>query len=853
MDAPDWNSLSPAPPGQAQQSDQQAPTEQTPDWNSLSSEPQDNTEEQIKAGAEGALQGAAGPFAVPIEKYFGVNPQDIARRQQQYPATHGLAEAGTLGASLFTGWGEVGLAAKALGAGADVLNVGKFGKIGSAVIKGALENGMIQGNDEVSNAMLGESDPETPVASALAHVGAAGLLGGTFGGAFGAAGKGLQSLGESKIGSKVGQFIEDFGNKIQFNKENPSLVDAVGTELSDFHNTTSAVADDVYGPQGLKAQAIDKLVPQTMTDAITNQNKQIFKTMQDKIGEMVTEADTYPSRLTKKLMNHVNDWSVAVNDPSATPSSVFNATQDLKQTLQAYSKFDKSVGPLSPEKDFISASKELQHGLLENLEDTSVWGKAGELQKGVNKAFTDFLPAQKDFLSRFTEKVGGDSVVSPGKVNTYVNQLGKPSAEIKQSMMKNYVNAAEAYRDKIGSLHEVLGVDNPIAPSSLNAVKTTLGEQTPGAQAADAFTKFINAKTGSQTGEAFGGIEGASAGYREGGIGGGVKGALAGAILGHLAPVIGRKTIGAVGSGALKVLSTGVAKGAMKTLDYAADVNSGAQRINSGISALFKAGGKQAVTEYANDKDKEKLKDYISSGQQNKEMDNSVQASPSPTPQQQSFAEGGEVLGQSLPEIKPADTKKTILEGTNSLANHYPTQGAMIQAAKSRINTYLTSIRPQPPKGALPFDTPLPNKDGERHYNKAIDIANDPLSILNKIKSGTITPDHVEHFKQLYPELHNHLSKKLIDKMGESKLDSDKVGKPTYRVRQGMGLFLGSPLDSTLTPQSMIAAQSVFQQQASQPAPNTPVQKSKRNTSKMGEMSKNLETNDQARAARANA
>jgi len=153
--------------------------------------------------------------------------------------------------------------------------------------------------------------------------------------------------------------------------------------------------------------------------------------------------------------------------PAPTAANdVFQATDAFKRQLQEWGQYNKDMVPLA-EVPFRKSAQGLASTLRGSLEDTDVWGDAGELQKGVNKAFNKFLPAQKDFQSKFTEKVNGNPVVSPGKVNTYVNQLGKPNAEIKQQMLKNYVDAAENYRDEINGMYGQLGQSSPLKPASL--------------------------------------------------------------------------------------------------------------------------------------------------------------------------------------------------------------------------------------------------------------------------------------------------------------------------------------------------------------------------------------------------
>ncbi len=68
-----------------------------------------------------------------------------------------------------------------------------FGKIGSAALTSAVEGMALQTSDEITRSMLGQGDPEAPVSSALAHIGAAGLLTAVTGGMFNAAGQSAKS------------------------------------------------------------------------------------------------------------------------------------------------------------------------------------------------------------------------------------------------------------------------------------------------------------------------------------------------------------------------------------------------------------------------------------------------------------------------------------------------------------------------------------------------------------------------------------------------------------------------------------------------------------------------------------
>ena len=81
-----------------------------------------------------------------------------------------------------------------------------------------------------------------------------------------------------------------------------------------------------------------------------------------------------------------------------------------------------------------------------------------------------------------------------------------------------------------------------------------------------------------------------------------------------------------------------------------------------------------------------------------------------------------------------------------------------LNTARARISGYLNSVRPLENSAKLPYDSDRKDARKERDYDKVLSLANQPLSILNHIKDGTLLPRHVKHFTQMYPELHQELS-----------------------------------------------------------------------------------------------
>jgi hypothetical protein len=729
--------------------------------------------QQVGAALEGAARGLVGPIAPLAEQafsqaVFNQSPEETSKhiraREEANPTLSKVSEGAALLGSMFTGTGEAALAAKA----GEVLTKGLEGaslasKIGSGAAKAAIENMFIQGSDEASKMIL--RDPNSSVQTAVTNIGLAGLLGGTVGGTIEGTSAALKGLTGAH---KIGQLVEDFKGRINEHIANPEPQFALNQELTDHYNNIRQVADDVYGPTGLKAVDIQKSMPE-MSEKITNQTSEIAQKLEDSVAKMTKDSYKYPARLTGKLQEDLSNFKNVLSN-AKSPSEIFNATQDLKQTLQGYAKFDKFVKPVDEAYDFVRDSKKLAFDLRNSLEDKAVWGKAAERQQAINRAFSEFKPALQDFEKKFTTEISGERVVDPGKIATYINQLGKPSAEIKQSMLSNFLDASEKYGKVINDTHANLGIESPLQPSSLAFANSTLKRKSTGAKLADI---FINKGLTDAGGKGIGAAIGAGVGRALG-------------VSAEIGALIGTHALGPFFSSVLPSLAKAMvgtaAKGEafIKASNYAASVAKGELLADKAVSGLFK--------------------------------------------------EGHDVLPSSaIPTEKDISKLDKILKGlqlnANSLINsgdqigHYlPQHAASIGETASTATQYLNSLRPDNDPKA-PLDNrikPAPYQTAE--FVNSLKIAQQPLLVLDKLKKGNLAMKDVMELKTLYPDLYKQLSGKIT---GEIVKQTQKGIHVPYKTRMGLSLFLGQPMDSTMSPASIIAAQSNAASQQS-PQQGTP-------------------------------
>ena len=206
----------------------------------------------VGAAFEGVAKGLAGPVATGAELALsklgvpGLSAVEQTQREAEHPLVEGAgqavglvvpaiitggasaelrgaAEAGSLGLEAAGGAGALSKAAgytlpgvlggvgnKAAQAAAKSLEIGKAGQM---AIKLGLEGGLFKVSDNASKMILGQTDPEAPVASLLAGIGASALLGGGLGFVGGKAGAKLQEMAEGKAGQTASKWLADLGSR----------------------------------------------------------------------------------------------------------------------------------------------------------------------------------------------------------------------------------------------------------------------------------------------------------------------------------------------------------------------------------------------------------------------------------------------------------------------------------------------------------------------------------------------------------------------------------------------------------------------------------------------------------------
>lgn len=280
-----------------------------------------------------------------------------------------------------------------------------------------------------------------------------------------------------------------------------------------------------------------------------------------------------------------------------------------------------------------------------------------------------------------------------------------------------------------------------------------------------------------------------------------------------------------VTSAMLRVLSEDSPRSLPNVLHYANQMWKGAELARHGVLSCFGAAVGGQIAPPISDAVRDELKGYVEDGKITEEQQDAMQGNAEP----QGFAHGG-VAAQS---------------SNDHFSHALPEQNMLLHSAKGRIANYLNNARPLPNQPKLPFDKEMPDIQKKRSYDQAIDIALSPLGVLDHINKGTLTPEYMKHYTSLYPEVHTYLAKELTKQISESQLKNGKP--PPYHKRIGMSLFMGTNLDSTMSPMAIQTIQGIFaQKQMQQQAPT----KNKKGTNSLSKISGSHLTDDQSRETR---
>lgn len=848
-----------------------------------------STPEQIKTFLEGAAQGSTFGGSTAVERLFGVNPESIQTRQEVNPGVHELGEAAGVGVSSLAGVGEGALLGKAgqLTAKALGLSVPEklIAQVGSEVAQNAVQTALVSSGDEVSKMLA--SDPNQSAESAMANIGLNALLGGGLGAAFGS----VSPLWQAAKGTKVGQFlsvIKDKANGVEKDilpkvaitqdlenagievspliksglSENPearSLFSELQESLSrpgkeaqqSLQDFKKKASDSVLRSIGKTPQEVDSLyglsdhkVGSELKDSLVSEIESRTKPLSNRFEEINQKYSKEPvtSEDIANLSNQLGEINLkySVSPSSSEFKKINNIIEELKnvKTLSELKDFQSvHLGDIANKQlwNISSPVKNAFRSTEENLVSKKLGQEAPELlgqHQEARSAYRNEMQTIDDLNERL--RVGNDSTptqflynlknMNPEKILdrlTKTNDAGlltlmqEKFPQTLQKIKESFINQAlekSSSKAAVGesinpkTLFNVMDSWSPElrdfvlskdAQKQIGSVRNLL-ESLPERVNPSGSGKIINDTWSKMTGGVVG-LTSLLTGHSP----------LASYILGNLSKHLGTTIPDSIKLATLKFLGSDlpVNSSAFKSLAEFVSHSMEAERMtNRAIGTLFKSGIEVAPQMFEpHPKNREKLK-------------------------------------RKLAELK--NDPSALMQTGGDTSYYLPDHAASFGSIAARAVDYLNSLKPNTSPPGLLDEPREPSKIEEQNYNRALDIAEQPLSVISHIHSNTLLPQDVIALKTIYPSFYNRLSQKITNQL----IDSQSKGKTIpYDKRLGLSIFLAQPLDSTMTQSAIQSTQMLSSNSPQVPQNQTPPQKGAHSLASLNPISGLYSTPNQSR------
>lgn len=808
----------------------------------------------VEGAAKAATLGLSGFAEQGLNKLGveGFTPEDIQGRQRTNPLLSVGSEIAGL-ANPITGTGA--LLTRAGTAGARLLGLGASG-IGSSAVRMAIEGAAFQSGNEVYKAFIG--DPDQTIDTALADVKLAGLWGGALGAGTGALGKLWQAASETKLAGKLGKIVKQVNSGATpeaISVESP-IDDAIAKSGLEVDPIVKAALDgDIQGTISDLSKS-SAIAGKKVTESLDNFQNQIAENISNTLKktpkdvEFISNLDNFEfgQKVEQSLAKKIKDDYLPMGEKfeevyarlgaseviPALKGDISDKLESLRQT-EGYGKFpgtaegdmlDRTivaVSEVNTAKDLANIQTEVGRLARKDLSKSlnQPMGQINSILREAEEATMDmemdaFFPEgvtaehkilRKDYRALMENKSeieailgmrpsrgikGFTDALSEMPAESILKKLSDPNqARILTSVLpKAFPETFEIVKDyQINRLLKGAikreGANYKINPDlffkRLNEMPRTVREIVFTPESLDSLAsteelmsripkdvKAISDSWGKEFTNKYAPVGAAAMGTML------ISGnPIMGGIIGGVAAVLGKEAPDATRLAIAKLLASpeSVNATAFKTMVNTIDAAlKGQTKIQKAIKEIFKPGLQVLPSHLIPDeKDRKKIDQKV-------------------------------MQFQLQPE--------KMLELSDSVSDYTPEQGKRVAELSMNAVNYLANLRPAPSKlGPLNKELP-PGPLEMASYHRTLDMVNQPLLILSDVKSGRVRVQDLKALTTIYPSLYNKLAQNMTNELIDVVSKGEEI---PYQTRLGLSLFLGQPMDSTMTPQSIQAIQAGLQ------------------------------------------
>jgi hypothetical protein len=160
-----------------------------------------------------------------------------------------------------------------------------------------------------------------------------------------------------------------------------------------------------------------------------------------------------------------------------------------------------------------------------------------------------------------------------------------------------------------------------------------------------------------------------------------------------------------------------------------------------------------------------------------------------------------------LDELSKLDPAK--MRGFDQGATEAPNLAAATAGAVVRAKAYLTQEAPTGLMGDDPLQphltAPQPNRAALERYSRKWEAVDDPIgTVERRLADGTLTREHVEAIKAVYPVTYREIRQKVFEELADSK---ERV---PYDRRVRLGILFDFAADNSLRPEQIARTQALY-------------------------------------------
>lgn len=543
--------------------------------------------------------------------------------------------------------------------------------------------------------------------------------------------------------------------------DRPEIMDHASTELTDSLRSVHAEG----GPIHDEVVNID-LKRQNLAPLLTGDRETMMAVAADKAAQLQEglaklDETTGPRGIPvfgkgRKVVDIRDAYETTVHDllQAANPEDAIIALDKFKRRMQRTAMQEKSAAQRSV-LGVDQAAARARQGLaeqasgdvLKTLENSEVWGKFGDAQKATNAAWTRMLDNEKYVASHIMEKVGenfGSGTrldrfeVDPAKVSRFVESIGKPEGETLEKLLRANLAGRKELASAIVKLYGVteheaglgaLTASADKALSVLDRVKETAGGSN---QLSDMMEKQ-HATHWASSATTLAGLAGNAVA--------GPLGGLAAAGIAHAAanPYTMIKQMAAMRQITQRFQSKIGA--AVDHVVSGADTKA-ARHAGAFVASHAKSSAESAIVRQAAGHRKEQAVAAIGTHAYNAAVQNVVHANSDPIRQ-------SAVVAQSFGEVAHPRIKDALIAKSQ--------QVTAFLASKIPASVY----EPGSPLSAQKLSA-VSDTDREKfmgYYETALH----PMTVLDSLKQGTVSPEQIDALKTLYPSMYGEIQMSIFN------------------------------------------------------------------------------------------